>query len=117
MIIQPRTNVIYVDVDGTLLIWPGPKPGQSQAHRGVIPPVNEKLITALYAWKLRRASGGLKNETMLVVWSRGSMSHIKWAVTLCDIWDIVDLVTRKPDMVVDDGFNWWDRRTEKVPPP
>ena len=108
--IPTKVQCVYVDVDGTLLIWPGPKPGSAQ--KGVTPPVNEKLIDGLYFWKLSRIAARLE-PGWLVVWSRGSQAHIDWAVDLCDIRSIVDVAIRKPDMAIDDALDmrWFTKRT------
>ena len=108
--IPPKIHCVYVDVDGTLLIWPGPKPGSAQ--KDVTPPVNEKLIEALRRWKNYRRVAGLE-PGFLVVWSRGSQAHIDWAIALCRIDDIVDAAVRKPDMAIDDALDmrWFTKRT------
>jgi len=80
----PPPNVIYIDVDGTLL--KGGKP-------------DLKIV----AWARDKYEQGFQ----IIVWSsRGSMNAIR-AVHLADIEDIVSFKLSKPGYIVDDkGWSW-----------
>lgn len=84
-----ETNHVFVDVDGTLLIWPtragSPLPGET-------PMVNLPLVAALRRWA---AAGG-----RIVIWTMGGLAHAEMARQLCGL-DAICIP--KPDLVVDDG--------------
>ena len=100
-------EALYVDVDGTLVFWPGGKPGRvprkGEPHHGELPARNVALIAALQAWWRR--------ERQLVVWTAGGQRHAKWAVDYCGIASITTAALAKPSIIVDDGFKWMQRRT------
>lgn len=75
----PKPDVVYIDVDGTLLI-------------------NEKINHELVRWARQRYNEGKQ----LVVWSARGADNAKRAVELCDIADIVSHTLSKPGYVVDD---------------
>jgi len=96
----PAVNSLFVDVDGTLLLWPG-KPGRvprhGEPHYGEPPTINSPLVDALYAWK------AVSPGRFLAVWTRGGAEHARMAVALCAINAIVDVCILKPDAFVDDA--------------
>jgi hypothetical protein len=85
-----RTNHVFCDVDGTLLIWPtlpgSPRPGET-------PRVNTALVEALRAWQAR--TGG-----QLVIWSGGGAKHAEMARELCGLFAIC---LAKPEVMIDDA--------------
>jgi hypothetical protein len=85
-----ETGHVFVDVDGTLLIWPtrpgSPRPGET-------PSVNRPLVDALKRWT---ATGG-----RVVIWTMGGIAHAEMARELCALDAAVCMA--KPDIVVDDG--------------
>lgn len=84
------TNHVFVDVDGTLLIWPtragSPGPGE-------VPKVNQPLVDQLKAWKVK--TGGT-----LVIWTRGGTAHAEMARKLCGLDAIC---VAKPEVTIDDA--------------
>lgn len=92
---------VFVDVDGTLLIWSEPAPGTVDI--GGKPKINWKLIHRLRDWK--RDTGG-----EIVIWSGNGKQHAQWAVEVAEIGDIVDAVHAKPRAMIDDSFEWFFRR-------
>lgn len=75
----PKPDVVYIDVDGTLLI-------------------DEKINHELVRWARRQYNEGKQ----LIVWSARGAENAKRAVDLCDIVDIVSHTLSKPGYVVDD---------------
>lgn len=91
-----NTPVVYVDVDGTLLLWPGkagrvPRPGE--AGHGELPTLNQPLIDALKRWH--------RDGKVLVLWSRGGTEHCRFAAKLCGLDP--DACLPKPKLAIDDG--------------
>lgn len=91
-----RFGAIYVDVDGTLLIWPGeagrvPRPGEP--HHGGPPAINVPLVEQLKAW--HRAGRAL------VFWSRNGTKHCQMAARLTGLKPLACLP--KPNAAIDDG--------------
>ncbi len=77
-------DVIYIDVDGTLII-------------------NQQVNHSLVAWARQRAAEG--NE--IIVWSARGAANSKKAVNMCGIADIVTHTLSKPGCIVDDLGNGW----------
>ncbi|MCQ8105533.1 hypothetical protein NP590_15585 [Methylomonas sp. SURF-2] len=75
----PVPNVVYVDVDGTLLI-------------------NNRVNHPLVAWVRDQHSEGKQ----IVVWSARGVGAAIMAVDVCGIRDIVSHTLSKPGYVVDD---------------
>lgn len=92
-----RYDVLYVDVDGTLLRWPGLKPGRvprpGEPGHGARPTVNAELVAALKEW--HRAG------RTLVVWSHGGAEHARMAANLCGLSPAACLP--KPRAAIDDA--------------
>lgn len=91
-----ETPAIYVDVDGTLLIWPG-KPGRvprkGEAGHGFPPRINYRLVNALQNWH--------RCGKVLVLWSRGGVGHCEYAARLCGL--APDACLPKPRIAIDDS--------------
>ena len=87
------TPTVYVDVDGTLLLW------RERYGKGV-PLINEPLVNSLR----HQHEGG----TMIYLWSRGGAKHAEMAADFCGIKRIVAGYMHKPQMMVDDDFRWLD---------
>lgn len=81
-----ETNHLYVDVDGTLLIWPtnpgSPRPGEQ-------PRINVELVECIKRWQ--SVSGG-----QLVIWSMGGVKHCEMAAELCGF---IGVCIAKPDLI------------------
>lgn len=91
-----ETPTIYVDVDGTLLIWPGKAgrpPREGEAGFGEIPKVNAPLVEALRRWH--------RDGKVLVFWSRGGTKHCEFAAQLCGLKPNACLP--KPRIAIDDA--------------
>ena len=92
------TNTICVDVDGTLILWPGkagrvPRDGQGRMVYDIYT-VNHALVKALKRWR-ERTSG------QIVIWTWGGKEHAERAAKWCGIDHAVCI--GKPDYVIDDG--------------
>ncbi|MEI8572210.1 hypothetical protein U737_09705 [Methylomonas sp. LW13] len=74
-----KPNVVYIDVDGTLL-------------------VDDRINHQLVAWARRQFADGKQ----IIVWSARGADNAKRAVELCGIGDIVSHALSKPGYVVDD---------------
>ena len=98
----------YVDVDGTLVIWPGPKAGRvprrNHPHCGELPAINHELVNKL-----------IKQDERIIVWSRGGAKHAKDAAEFCGIMHLVIACLEKPRTVIDDSPNPF-RGTEIIMP-
>ena len=115
MFIPPLAR-LFVDVDGTLLFWPGdelgdvPRPGQ-RGH-GQAPAVNIELVDALVAWR------GETPLSKLFVWSANGAEHARWAARVCGLQDLADGYLDKPqkgDGVIDDKPEWHRRFARLTP--
>jgi len=98
---MPRHNeTLYVDVDGTLLIWPQPDPSRPPPAP-LIPydraEIDHEVVRALRRWKAANPDG------QLIVWSMRGRKHAERAVGVCDLADVVDLVLAKPGTMIDDA--------------
>lgn len=118
------TDAVYVDVDGTLLLWPtkvgSPTPEETAAARRMIsgdayehgkpregdehlcPTINVALVARLKAWYAEREAAGA--SPLIVIWTMGGRQHAELAMMLCD-FDMgycVDCLP-KPDVMVDDA--------------
>lgn len=100
----PKKTPVYVDVDGTLILWPGDNPGRlprkpTELGFGVAPIVNYDLLL-----KLRKLYKTGKYE--IYVWSWGGAEHARNMVKLARIEDIVSGCLTKPFIVFDDNWDW-----------
>ena len=75
----PKPDVVYIDVDGTLL-------------------VDDVVNHPLVSWARQRHNEGKQ----IIVWSARGVDNAKRAVELCKIDDIVSHTLSKPGYVVDD---------------
>ena len=79
-----HSNVIAVDVDGTL---------------GLHGIVNERLI----AWCRQKKAAG----KTLILWSARGEAHARRAAEFFNLVDLFDVITGKPEAIVDDkGWGW-----------
>lgn len=85
------TPTVYVDVDGTLLLWRG-------RYGDGTPLINAPLVE-----RIRQQH---KDGVRIYVWSRAGAKHAKMATTFCGIVDIVSGHMHKPQEMVDDDFGW-----------
>lgn len=110
------TDAVYVDVDGTLLLWPtvqgSPRPEEvrnaqdkvlGRPHTPVmLPTINRRLVAELHRWYISRAAHG--GKPLIVIWSMGGHDHAQLAADLCDFPKAMRVCCMpKPDMMVDDG--------------
>jgi len=87
----PPPEVMYVDVDGTLLV-------NGKPNHKVVALIREKY----------------EEGFQIIVWSsRGSLNAVK-AVYLADIEDIVAFKLSKPGYIVDDKGWSWTRYTKQI---
>ena len=77
-------DVVYIDVDGTLII-------------------NDRVNKSLVRWSRKQAAAGKQ----IIVWSARGEENSKRAVEMCGISDIVSHALSKPGYVVDDLGNGW----------
>lgn len=115
------TNYVYVDVDGTLLLWPGNPgaPTQQQVENAMkayrsepffdelMPAVNVELVDRLKDWQQR--SGGC-----IVIWSMGGKAHAEMARAFCGL--LMATCLAKPDIAIDDGGENFLRKLPVVLP-
>lgn len=98
-----ETNHVFVDVDGTLLIWPttpgSPRPGET-------PAVNADLVRRLKSWQAR----GMR----IVIWTMGGVQHAELARDLCGLAGA--LCIAKPDIAIDDAGDGFKRKLPVVLP-
>lgn len=88
------TKTVYCDVDGTLLIWRGPKPG-SDTGQGF--DVNWPLVSALRVWLQADPAN------RVVIWIMGGIPHSREAQEACGMnWSQVSCAA-KPDLIIDDA--------------
>jgi hypothetical protein len=116
------TDWLYVDVDGTLLLWPtdpgAPRfeeieetrkwienPMDPKINSALVAKINVGLVAAILVWLAeRRLHGG---EPKVAIWSMGGQDHAALAFRMCfarvqiERNDFVCLA--KPDLMVDDG--------------
>jgi len=92
-----KYRVIYVDIDGTLLFWPGKSKGtppkKNEEGYGLKPEVNRPLVAALKAWH--------KDKRFLAFWSRGGAEHCRNTAKLCGLSP--DACLPKPYACFDDA--------------
>lgn len=92
-----ETPTIYVDVDGTMVFWPGADPGEAPIpwtpELNNWPAINIPLVDALKAW---RGKGG----RCLVIWSRAGARHARQMAQFCGL--SADAYLPKPRMAIDD---------------
>lgn len=98
-----KQKSIYVDVDGTLLIWPEPNPGVRQP--GVEPEIHWDLVRVLRKWKQEFP------EKELIIWSANGKKHAQKVTHLCGLQHYVDAFLTKPSMCIDDSWAWFQNRT------
>lgn len=93
-----KLSVIYSDVDGTLVFWPGGKPGRppraGEPGHGLPPDINQPLVDALKKWYR-------PGKNTLVFWSRGGAQHCREIAKLIGIQP--DACLPKPYAVIDDA--------------
>lgn len=86
------TGTIFVDVDGTLLLWPtvagAPRPGE-------VPTVNQPLVDAIKRWLYADTA------RRLVIWTMGGTEHAVMAATICGLPMAICLA--KPEFIIDDA--------------
>ena len=92
----------FVDVDNTLLLWPGPVGGG-------YPKINWPLVDALRTWKTQ-------TKGVVYLWSFGGATHCRAAVIFAKIHDLVDGCVGKPSCIIDDDQAWLGARTTKFLP-
>jgi hypothetical protein len=100
---KDHRTTVFSDIDGCLILWPGPKPGSSRYYRASkekeIPKPNAKIVEYLKSKK--------KEGFTIVLWSIGGAEHCRWAAKLCGIENIVDYCLAKPIIMVDDHHKWY----------
>lgn len=104
MLGRGETNHIYVDVDGTLLIWPtvpgSPRPGET-------PRVNKQLVRRLKDYQARYGA-------QLVIWTMGGTKHAEMARERCGLDGAICIA--KPDLAVDDAGDGFKKKLPVVLP-
>lgn len=101
-----KYQTIFVDVDGTLILWSENRPGK--AFSGV-PKMNMRLIRWLIEWRRKNPEGNI------YVWSTSGAIHAEWAVEFCGLEELIDGAMAKPDLIVDDSFTWLKKRARMHP--
>lgn len=95
-------NYVYIDVDGTLLLW---DKKQGRVPRGVLIEDLRKFCTINYTvveYIERKFSEG----SIICIWSKGGRFHSKMAASreFCDIEKYVSFYLQKPSVIVDDSW-------------
>lgn len=98
---------IYVDVDGTLLIWPEPNPGRRKF--GANPIINTKVQRFLF--EIKRYNPKVR----VYLWSANGAEHALDAMWGCGLEKVVDDCLTKPRLYIDDYFKWFDDRIKLTP--
>lgn len=101
-----KFQTLFVDVDGTLIIWSGAHPGRAFSGS---PKVNTKLAD----WLITTKKGN--PNVQIYVWSRGGQQHARWAVQYAHLDGYVAQCMAKPDLFVDDSFTWLKKRSRMRP--
>lgn len=96
------TPTIYVDVDGTLLLWKG-------RYGDGVPKANAALIAHLSA----AANAG----TLIYLWSRAGAAHAKQAAEFCGCRHLFTAFLHKPQQTFDDDYGWLDAVERGGPAP
>jgi len=116
MIVIPGNNIVFFDVDDTLILW---SPTQEQLEKYGIDITCDKSM--IPNWKSEPVPSGvwitrivphnvhieelkkykMRNHTV-VVWSAGGYNWAKIAVKALKLEDYVDLVISKPTWIYDD---------------
>jgi len=92
---------LYVDVDGTLLTWPGgvgsgtPKP-------------NEQTVAYIRGWLAQ-------SRARVYIWSFGGAEHAHNAARFCGIENLVSGYIGKPTEILDDDPNIKTRINHRMP--
>ncbi len=99
---------LFVDVDGTLLLWADDRPGHAlKTADGFIDykaaTVNRPLCDELFNWI--EAS---PHNRRLFIWSAGDVPHCEHAAAMCGLTPIATIIP-KPGGMIDDSFKWLDR--------
>ena len=102
MQIPQSFRTLYVDVDGTLLLWHPDTPGKVRSLK--TPRINTILVKAIRQWYLPTHT--------LVIWSATSQGHAEYAATITklDTLNPPPICLKKPDAMVDDNFSWFNKR-------
>lgn len=125
-----HNDIIYCDVDGTLLFWKGNagSPTREQkdflqrwyvtplGSRGVsradplAPTINLNLVSQLMEWLESTP------DASLVVWSATSRRHAEAAVAFTGITNLRAIALAKPDLIIDDDHEKFKRKTPGLLP-
>ena len=110
----PEKHPIYVDVDGTLILWPGGLPGRMPrpTKDGVDPGFGEDPVSN--GPVIKRLREMYDNGYEIFVWSRGGRDHAVTVVKFIGIEDIVSQCLPKPLSMIDDDWLWLTEGTQKI---
>ncbi len=101
-----KYQTIFVDVDGTIILWSKAHPGKAFSGS---PRINTKLVDFLKTAKEENPN------VKIYVWSTGGQDHANWAVDYADLNDAVEYCMAKPRLMIDDSFTWLKKRARMRP--
>ena len=102
-----KHQTIAVDVDGTLIIWGGDRPGIPNNLGGI---ANEGLIRKLTEWKT-----SYPDHRTWIVWSGNGQGHAERICTELGIHSMVEILP-KPTAIIDDTLDWFDEQSIMIDP-
>ena len=101
---------LFVDVDGTLLIWSGDHPGRAVKFPNEQIDYTQATINVDLVHELRVWIEGDLNNRRLYIWSVRDIPHCEKARALCGLqmYPTVEVIP-KPGAMIDDSYKWLDR--------
>lgn len=104
-------NLVFFDVDETLILWVDPKtPGAQFVNDPYMP--GELVFFVPHISHINLLKRTYHQDSAIVVWSYGG---VRWATTIVEklgLTDFVSLILRKPQIYVDDKpmEKWFPKR-------
>jgi hypothetical protein len=94
-----------VDVDGTLLLWPGETPGIKNDNP---PEINWPVVFLLRNFREDYP------DAFIAVWSANGLKHAEYATAICGLEETVTCCLPKPVLFIDDAFGWFTRHRKLI---
>lgn len=99
-------NPLYVDVDGTLLIWP--EPGFGYHQEGTIATINHDLVDVIKHYRKERPL------FQVICWSANGEVYARRMLDEYGLTCLFDHILSKPGCLIDDSFDWFMLRQKIV---